>query len=117
MVTEDVIKEIYEKFDNPPKDPAELNLPYYIDKLKDYHPMRLDDGVIIVENVEEYSPLRRILVRRLTLVMEFTKCVAFAMPEHIFFFEKHGEGVHLHFCNSRKKPFWKRLLSKIFFRK
>lgn len=73
--------------------------------------MRLENGEIIVENVDEFSPFRRMLVRRLTGVMEFSKYVAFVMNEHIFFFEIEGDGMHLHF-RPEKKSFWQKIFGK-----
>ena len=103
MVTKAVIKELYKKFKEPPEDVGILNLSYFMELLKEHHPMRIDGGEIVVENVDEYSPFRRMLIKRLTGVMEFNKYVAFVMQEHILFFEKRGKGILLHLIPTKKK--------------
>lgn len=112
MVTKKVIKEIYQKFNTPPDNINVLNLGYHMELLKEHHPMKIVGEEIIVENVEEYSPFKRMLIERLTGVFEFNKYVAFVMAEHILFFEKRGEGVSLHFLPIKKESWIKRFLGR-----
>lgn len=111
MVTKAVIKELYKKFKEPPEDVGILNLSYFMELLKEHHPMRIDGGEIVVENVDEYSPFRRMLIKRLTGVMEFNKYVAFVMQEHILFFEKRGKGILLHLIPTKKKSCIKKIFN------
>lgn len=111
MVTKSVIKELYKKFNEPPDDISVLNLSYFIELLKEYHLMKIVGDEIVVENVDEYSPFRRMLIKRLTGVMEFNKYVAFVMQEHILFFEKRGKGILLHLIPMRKKSRIKKIFN------
>lgn len=113
MVTKRVIKELYQRFNAPPKDVSVLNLSHHMDILREYHPMKIDGDEIIVENVEEYSPFRRMLIKRITGIIEFNKYVAFVMTEHIFFFEKRGREISLHFLPIKKKSWIKRFLGRL----
>lgn len=117
MVTKRVINELYKKFNTPPDDINVLNLNYHMDILRKYHPMKVDGDEIIVENVEEYSPFRRMLIKRITGVLEFNKYVAFVMTEHIFFFEKRGKEISLHFLPIKKKSWINRFWSGLFKKK
>ncbi len=109
MVTKDVIQEIYKRYSTPPKDVATLQLPRYIELLRSHHNLAIDGEEIINRDLEEFNPFRRLLMRRLTAVLNFEKVVAFAFNKHIIFFDKEGEGMHVHF-----KPEKRSLLSRLF---
>lgn len=113
MVTKKIIDEIYRKYKNPPSNIEELNINYYIKMLKEYHPMSITSDRIIIENAGEFCPFKHILISRLTGIIEFSKYVAFILPEHIFFFDRHSENIRLHMKKEPKPGFFSQLLSKI----
>lgn len=111
MITQEVIDEIYKTYKKPPKDKEILNIPYFIDILKDYK-LQADNMEILVGNQEEFSPFRRFLIRGLHAILEFDKEVAFVFHDHILFFQKDLPIITVNF-----KPEEQSLLDKIFGKK
>ncbi len=115
MITSEVIKEIYKKFSKPCKTQEELMLPYYIDMLSEHHVIRYkegshgDDGEIIVEDLEEYNPFRRFLVRSLHGVIEFDSYIAFIFKRHILFFGREDDSLQVHIKPEEKQSLFSRL--------
>lgn len=109
MITDEVIKEIYKKFKKPNKNADELNLDYFIDLLKSNHNLRFSDGEIIVDDLEEFSPFRRFLVRSLHAVLEFDKMVAFVFRSHILFFGKENNQLRVHIKPEKPRSLFDRL--------
>lgn len=111
MVTQDVIKEIYKKYNKPPKNMRDLRLPYFLDLLKKNHNLELAEDEIINKSLDDFNPFRRFLIRRLTAILDFEKVVAFAFDRHIIFFDKETPNMHVHF-KPEKRSFLSRLLGK-----
>lgn len=111
MVTQKIIKEIYRKYGKPPRDIASLEIPRYLDILSEHHRLECEDGEIVNKNMEEFNPFARILIKRLTAVLNFDSVVAFVFEKHILFFDKHSPNMHVHF-KPEKKGFFSRLFGK-----
>lgn len=111
MVTKDVIKEIYKKYSRIPKNTDELRIPYFVQLLSNNHSIQVNDGEIIIDNLEDFNPFKRFLIRRLTGILELDRLVAFVFDNHIIFFEKNDKEMHVHF-KPEKKSFWGKLLGK-----
>lgn len=109
MVTQKVIKEIYKKYSKPPKRADDLSIPHFLDLLKEHHDLRCEGGEIVNRNLDSLNPFARMLVCRLNGILEFDKYVAFVFGNHILFFDKHSENMHIHF-----KPEKKGFLSRLF---
>ncbi|MDE6237167.1 MAG: hypothetical protein K2M45_04810 [Muribaculaceae bacterium] len=104
MITDEVIKEIYKTYDKPHKHREELQLEYFIDLLGDLHKIRMiDDDELIVENLEEFNPFRRFLIRGLHGIVEFDRYVAFIFQGHILFFGKEEPTLQVHMRPEKKK--------------
>lgn len=126
MITDEVIREIYRTNKKPPKDPSELNLPEALFLLKDHHDLTLDSddlskAEVIINNLEEFNPFRRFLVRSLHAVLEFDHNMAFVFRNHILFLGKDDNSLRVHFKpeedyfeSEEEKP---SLFSRIFGRK
>lgn len=113
MITNEVIKELYKNYKNPPKDREEFNLPYHVELLKPYHDIAYDDMEIIVRNLDEFNPFRRFLIRSLHAVLEFDKNVAFVFKDHILFFSKNDNQLSVNFRpENKKKGLFGRLFGK-----
>ncbi|MDE7441383.1 MAG: hypothetical protein K2M69_04375 [Muribaculaceae bacterium] len=107
MITDEVIKEIYKTYGKPHKHREELQLDYFIDLLSENHKLSIvDDDEIIVENLEEFNPFRRFLIRGLHAVIEFDTYVAFVFQGHILFFGKEDPSLQVHMRPERKKSLW-----------
>ena len=107
MITDEVIKEIYKTYGKPHKHREELQLEYFIDLLSGFHNMKIvDDDEIIVEDLEEFNPFRRFLIRGLHAVIEFDRYVAFVFQGHILFFSKEDDSLQVHMRPERKKSLW-----------
>lgn len=109
MITEQVIKEIYKKYKKPQKDSEELNLDYFLEILKQHHNITLDDGEIILNDLEEFNPFRRLLVRSLHGVLEFDNVIAFVTGNHILFLGKENNSLRVHFKPEEKKGLFNRI--------
>lgn len=116
MITDSVIKEIYRKFKKPPKNEEELNLDYFLDLLKPDHNIRLEDDSpikeVIIEDLDEFNPFRRFLVRNLRAILEFDKNVAFVFPTHILFLGKGSDACNVHLKPDDKGSFFSRIFGR-----
>lgn len=111
MVTQKVIKEIYKKYSKPPRNADDLSIPRFIEILKEHHDLRCEDGEIVNRSVDELNPFARMLICRLNGILEFDKHVAFVFGNHIIFFDKNSDNMHIHF-KPEKKGFLSRLFGK-----
>jgi hypothetical protein len=110
MITDSVIKEIYRKFSKPHRNEEELRLDYYLHLLKENHSIKREDNEIIIEDLDEFNPFRRFLIRSVNAVLEFDKMIAFVFRNHILFLGKEDNQMRVHI--KPEKP--KSLFGKIF---
>lgn len=111
MVTKKVIKEIYKKYHKPPHNHDDLNIPHYLELLKDFHHLVCEDGEILDTDLDDFNPFKRMRIQSLHAILEFDKVVAFVFVNHILFFDKYSENMHIHF-KPEKKGFLSRLFGK-----
>jgi len=112
MITERVINEIYKKFGKPHRNEEELRLDYFIPMLAGHHTIKRDHDEIIIEDIDEFNPFRRFLIRSLTAVLEFDKMIAFVFRNHILFLGKEDDQLRVHIKPEKPKSFFKRIFSK-----
>lgn len=112
MITKEVIKEIYKNYSKPPKHREELNIPYFIDLLKPHHTLQTNDFEIVLDNVEDFSPFKRFLIRSLNAILEFDREVAFVFRDHILFFSKVDENLNVNFKPEGKPSLFTRLFGE-----
>lgn len=112
MITDRVIKEIYHKYNKEVKNFDDLNLDYFISVLAPFHKISKTDKEVIFENIEEFSPFRRFLIRGLYGVLEFDRQVAFVFRNHILFLSKDSDEMRVHMRPlQEKRNFFHRLFS------
>lgn len=119
MITKEVIKDIYKEYGKPNANKDELRIPYFLKLLEPHHNLKYDGDELIFEDMEEYDPFRRILVRNLHAIIEFSKMVAFVFPNHILFLGKRSPELAVHFKpeeepgeSTKSKSFFSRLFGK-----
>lgn len=112
MITDSVIKEIYKKFSKPHKHREELRLDYFMNMLITNHHIKLDSDEIILEDLEEFNPFRRFLIRSLNAVLEFDKMIAFVFRNHILFLSKEDNQMRVHIKPPKKPSFFDRILGR-----
>ena len=113
MITDEVIREIYKKYNKPNRKKEDLNLDYFVDLLKSHHEITVvPPGEVIIGSLEEFNPFRRFLIRRLTAVLEFDKIIAFVFPNHILFLGKDDETIRVHIKPEEKRGFFGRLFGR-----
>lgn len=112
MVTTEVIKEIYKKFKRPPKDPSTLNLEHFINILSKNHKINVENGEVILDDLEEFNPFRSFLVRSLTAVLEFDKIIAFVFENHIIFAGKESPSLRIHIKPAKKPGLFQRIFGR-----
>lgn len=109
MITDEVIKEIYRKFGKPHKKIEELQLDYFLPILNEHHSIRRDDMEIIIDDLDEFNPFRRFLIRGINAVLEFDKMIAFVFRNHILFLGKEDEQMRVHIKPEKPKSFFSKL--------
>jgi hypothetical protein len=110
MINDDVIKEIYKRFPKPAKDKSKLNISYYQKLLQPNNPIAVDDEMIVVEKVEEFSPFKKFLIRSLNAILEIDDSVAFVFTTHIVFLKINECDFMVHLPPEKEENF----ISKIF---
>lgn len=112
MITDSVIKEIYKKFGKPHKNREELRIDYFIDILHHNHNITFDDDEIILEDLEEFNPFKRFLIRSLNAVLEFDKVIAFVFRNHILFLGKDDNQMRVHIKPPKKPSIFDRIFRR-----
>lgn len=112
MITDSVIKEIYKKFSKPLKNREDLRLDYFLPMLKEYHSIERVEDEIILNDLEEYNPFRRFLIRSLNAVLEFDKMIAFVFRNHILFLGKEDNQMRVHIKPEKKPSLFNRIFGK-----
>lgn len=97
MITREVIRDIYKQYRKPAENPDELRIPYFLKLLEAHHHLKLDGDELVFEDMDEFNPFRRILVRNVHAILEFSKMVAFVFPNHILFLGKRSSELSAHF--------------------
>lgn len=114
MITKEVIRDIYKEYKKPNANTEELNLPYFLELLAPHHNLGYDGEEIVFEDMDEFNPFRRILVRNLHGIIEFDKNVAFVFPNHILFLGKRSPELHVHFKPEDEEPKKKSIFDRLF---
>lgn len=109
MITDQVIKEIYKKFKRPPRNENDLELEKFIDILKEHHPIRVEDGEVIIGDSTDFDPFKRFLVRGIHAILEFDREVAFVFRRHILFFGKNDDEMRVHIKPEENKSIFARI--------
>lgn len=112
MITDSVIKEIYKKFSKPHKNREDLRLDYFKTLLQANHNIKFFDDEIILEDLEEFNPFRRFLIRSLTAILEFDKMIAFVFPNHILFLGKEDNQMRVHIKPAKKPSLFDRIFGR-----
>lgn len=111
MITQQVIKEIYKKYSKPPRNEEELSIAHYIDLLREHHELVCENEELVNVRLDAFNPFKRMLIKSLYAILDLDKVVAFVFPNHILFFEKASENMHVHF-KPEKQSFLSRLFGK-----
>lgn len=112
MITDNVIKEIYKKFGKPHRKSEELRLDYFLPMLEENHSIKRIDDEIIIEDLDEFNPFRRFLVRSINAVLEFDKMIAFVFRNHILFLGKEDDQMRVHIKPEKPKSFFSRIFGR-----
>lgn len=113
MITDEVIKEIYKKFNKPQGNAESMNLDYFLDILSKHHKIDAKEKEVVIGDLEKFNPFRRFLKRALNGVLEFDKMIAFVFPNHILFLGKDTDEVRVHLKPSEQKSsFLSKILGK-----
>ena len=118
MITKEVIRDIYKEYSRPTENLEDLQIPRYLRMLKPHHNLSFDGDELIFEDMEDFNPFRRILVKNMHTILEFNRYIAFVFPNHILFLGKRTPELHVHFKpdngdeeKAKKKSLFKRLFS------
>ncbi len=106
MIDNKVIQELYRRFKHPAKSVEGLNIPYFENLLKSNNPIKVNDEMIEIQSIEEFSPFKRFLIRRLNKIIEFERNVAFVFNNHILFLSKETDETHIHLKPDKRRRFF-----------
>jgi len=111
MITDKVIKEIYQKYTKPCKNHEELDR--YLGILKENHNISFNDMEVVLEDLEEFNPFRLFLKRSIYGVLEFDSMIAFVFRSHILFFSKGDNQMRVHIKPEKKRSFIDKLFGRV----
>ena len=117
MITKEVIRDIYKEYGKPSENKDDLRIPYFLKMLEPHHHLKYDGDELVFEDMEEFNPFRRILVRNMHAILEFNKMVAFVFPNHILFLGKRSPELSVHFKpeeHVEEKPVKKSFFGRLF---
>lgn len=112
MITEAVIKDIYKHYGKPLKNRDSLDIAHFQELLAAHNPIKLEDEMITIENLEEFSPFKRFFIRSLNGVIEIDNMVALVFQNHIIFLNKEKADMRVHLRPQKSKGFFSRLFSR-----
>lgn len=112
MITDKVIKEIYKKFSKPPRSQDELRLDYFVPLLHKVHNITVSDDEILLNDLEEFNPFRRFLLRRVCAILEFDRFVALVLPTHILFLGKEDKTMRIHMKPQKSPSVFERIFGR-----
>lgn len=115
MINATVINNIYKVYKKSPKDISKLGLDIMKDTLSKFHTFNEEVGFLILEDMSEESPFRKIPIQRIYGIVHFDKNVALVLPNCILFFNKEDSGVNIH-INVPRLTIWQKI-AKLFNRK
>lgn len=96
MITDDVIKEVYRRFDSPSESSSNLNIDYFMEILSPKYNIEIDGDKLIVNDLGE-NAFKVVLLKAINTIIEFDRFVAIVLRNHIIFFDKHQKNVNIHF--------------------
>lgn len=122
MITDATIQEIYKKNRKPPKNLNDLNLNDALYTLQKHHNLTVDSedlstAEVTIQDMEEFSPFRRFLVRSLHAILHFDHQVAFVFRSHILFLSKESPELRVHFKSEVDDDSESSWLDRIFHRR
>ena len=97
MITKQVINELYKKYRKRLKKTSALPIGDLMLWVGERHDLQLtDDGCLLINSLDEYSPFRSIPLDRIHGIVPFEKSVAVVLPSSIIFLNRYDSGVHVH---------------------
>lgn len=111
MITDAVIKEIYKRYGKPEKNEDALKLPHFQELLAQHNPIDIDDEMITIKNVEEFSPFKRFIKRSLNGIIEIDNMIAFVFNNHIIFLNKEKADMRVHLRPHKRRGLFSRIFS------
>ena len=110
MITDDVIKEVYRRFDSPSESSSNLNIDYFMEILSPKYNIEIDGDKLIVNDLGE-NAFKVVLLKAINTIIEFDRFVAIVLRNHIIFFD-HSRFINIYYCGGNKKdrniePAWR----------
>ncbi len=90
---------------------------YFQQMLAASNPFEITEDMIVLRQVEEYSPFKRFLIRSLCGIIEFDRTVAFVFTSHIIFLNKTDDGISFYLREEDEPQGYWKVFRKLFRRK
>lgn len=101
MITKQVIKELYKKYNRRPESPFDLNLGLLFESAVDNHGIILDEEKLIIGSLPEGSLFRSIALKHIHEIVDFEDCVAVVLHSSIIFLNKNDNKTYVNIRNER----------------
>lgn len=88
MITKEVIKEIYKKYNKRPSSPDELNMPPLFEAAHQSHGIGIEDEKIKINSIPQNSIFHTVPLRNVNAILEFESVVAIVLHSSIIFLSK-----------------------------
>ncbi|MEF9923514.1 MAG: hypothetical protein RSB34_02130 [Muribaculaceae bacterium] len=96
MINAKVISNIYKLHKKPPSNISDLGIEKMRKSLIEFHKFNEESGFLILENVSEESPFKKIPISRIYGIENFDKTIALVLPNSILFFSKTDSKINIH---------------------
>lgn len=97
MITKEIIKKLYKIHKKPVG--YDIMLPQieeFVKILTPVHHLSIEDGNLVLGDVDEKSIFKTIQVNRMCGIEDFDRNIALILPNSILFFNKENSGINLH---------------------
>lgn len=108
MTKQNIIKHLYKKYPSPATDREDLNLSQLLNENLSQHDISVGEENIIINSIDEESPLREIPIRNITGIEDFERYTVIILRNSILFIDKQSDDIHVH-INVEQPSLWQRL--------
>jgi len=109
MINNQVIQELYKKYNKRPESPDELDIELLFIYLMDNHNFHIDDdGNLVIGSIAPNSPFHSIPLSHIHKIVEFENEISLVLHSSIIFLNKNDSKVHIH-IRTGKPSLWDKI--------
>lgn len=96
MITKQVIKNLYKKYNHVPQSTDCLDIATLFEWAAENHGLVIDEDYLFIGSVDPSSPFAQLPMSKIHAIVEFDNVIAIVLQSSIVFLEKYGDGVSVH---------------------